>query len=125
MAQVSVGGVTHVMVGVSDMDRSVAFYEGALGRRVVFRVEDELTFIDGGAVMIGLNAALGRVRQPLAGATEIVLASEAVKAACRDLALQGIAIVREPRQATPQGQWTATLADPDGHYVTLFGAPGT
>jgi len=125
MANALTGGVTHVMIGVTDMARSVAFYEETLGRRIVFRVEDELTFLDGGAVMIGLNAGLAKLRQPVAGATEIVLASDGVKAACRELAAKGVTIVREPRQATAEGQWTATFADPDGHYLTLFGAPGT
>ncbi len=119
----TLGGITHVMVGVTDMARSVAFYHGTLGRGVLFRVRDELVFIDGGAVMIGLSAALGRARQPLAGATEVVFRSDAVRDTMRELAAAGVTIVREARQATPQGEWSATVSDPDGHYVTLFGAP--
>jgi catechol 2,3-dioxygenase-like lactoylglutathione lyase family enzyme len=120
----AVGGVIYVMLGVTDMARSVAFYEGVLGRRVVFRAGDELVFVDGGAVTIGLNAALGRLRQPVAGATELVLASDDVQGATRALAAAGVPVVRDARLATPQGQWSATVADPDGHYVTLFGQPG-
>lgn len=124
MSDTVAGGVTYVMLGVTDMARAVAFYEGTLGRRVVFRVQDELTFLDGGPVMIGLNAALAKLRTPVAGATEIVLSSPAVKAATRSLQASGVTVVREPRQATPQGDWSATIADPDGHYLTLFGPPG-
>lgn len=117
-------GVTHIMVGVSEMQRSVDFYERTLGRRVHFRADDDLAFLDGGSVLIGLSSGLGRLRQPLAGAVEIVFGVEAVKPAWRTLSEQGVPFLREPREATPGGEWTATLLDPDGHYVTLFGPPG-
>lgn len=124
MSTQAIGGLTYVMLGVTDMARSVAFYEGVLGRRVVFRAGDELVFVDGGPVTIGLNAALGKLRQPVAGATELVLESDDVQGAMRALSMAGVTVVREARQTTPQGQWSATVADPDGHYVTLFGQPG-
>lgn len=122
--EMTAGHVTHVMLGVSDMTRSLAFYEGSLGRPVRFRAQDEFVFIDGGGLTIGLSTALGRLRQPLAGATEIVFRSECVRADARALAAAGVPVVREARQATPQGDWAVTVSDPDGHYVTLFGAPG-
>jgi predicted enzyme related to lactoylglutathione lyase len=117
-------GISSIMLGVSDMSRAVAFYEGTLGRPVRFRAGDGLTFIDGGAVMIGLSAPLAKVRQPVAGAMEIVFAVDGVKPMWRTLQERGVAFIREPRPATPQGEWTATMTDPDGHYVTLFGPPG-
>jgi predicted enzyme related to lactoylglutathione lyase len=117
-------GVTHIMLGVSDMQRAVAFYEGTLGRAVRFRVEDALTFIDGGTVTIGLSAGLAKARQPVAGAMEIVFTVDGVKPMWRTLVERGVAFIREPQQATAQGEWTATMTDPDGHYLTLFGPPG-
>jgi len=116
--------VSHIMLGVSDMKQALAFYEGTLGRPVRFRVDDTLVFIDGGPVMIGLSTGLAKVRQPVAGAMEIVFSVDGVKAAAQRLRDNGVAVVREPRLATPNGDWTATFADPDGHYVTLFGPPG-
>jgi predicted enzyme related to lactoylglutathione lyase len=73
--------------------------------------------------MIGLSQDLGKARQPTAGATEIVFSVPAVKAAWRALKEKGVAFVHDPRQLTEK-EWGATFADPDGHYLTIFGPPG-
>src|ERR1041385_5164862 len=112
-------GVAYVMLGVTDVERSVKFYEEMLGRQVRFRTEG-FAFIDGGAIAIGLSPDLGRHRQPIAGAMELVFAVDGVMAAWRSLSEKGVTFIREPRPATPT-DWAATLTDPDGHYLTLFG----
>jgi catechol 2,3-dioxygenase-like lactoylglutathione lyase family enzyme len=122
MADALTQGLSHIMIGVTDMDRSIAFYEGTLGRPVRFRHEG-FAFIDGGGVTIGLSRELGRSRQPLAGATELVFGVPDVKAAWRALAARGVAFIHPPRQINSE-HWGASLADPDGHYVTLFGPEG-
>jgi predicted enzyme related to lactoylglutathione lyase len=111
------------MLGVTDMERSVRFYEETLGRKVLFRAGDGLVFVDGGSVAIGLNKGLAASRQPVAGAMEIVFKVEAVKPAARALAGKGVRCVTEPRPVTDK-DWAATFADPDGHYLTLFGPEG-
>jgi hypothetical protein len=63
------------------MKRSLPFYEKTLGLKVLFRAGDGLVFLDGGQVGIGLNAGLAEVRQPVAGAVELVFAVGSVKAA--------------------------------------------
>ncbi len=118
-----VGGLGYVMVGVTDLDRSTRFYEQTLGRPVRFKVENTLVFIDAGPITIGLSAGLSKRRQPVAGATELVFLVDSVKASWRALAAKHVEFVIEPRQATEK-EWTATLVDPDGHYLTLFGPPG-
>jgi catechol 2,3-dioxygenase-like lactoylglutathione lyase family enzyme len=115
--------LSHVMLGVTDIERSTAFYEQTLGRRVLFRAGDGLVFVDGGPVAIGLNTGLAAARQPVAGAVELVFTVESVRAAHRELAAKGVSFVTGPRQATDK-DWAATLTDPDGHYLTLFGPPG-
>ena len=116
--------VSYIMIGVTDMARSRAFYEQTLGRKVMFAADgDAFVFIDGGPVMIGLNKGLSSRRPHIAGATEIVFAVDNVKQTFRDLSSKGVAFVAEPRQATDK-DWVATFADPDGHYLTLFGPPG-
>ena len=115
-------GVAYLMLGVTDIERSTAFYTETLGRAVKFKVEN-LVFIDGGPIVIGLSTGLAAKRQPVAGAMEIVFAVDGVKAAHRSLAAKGVPFVVEPRQATEK-DWSATLTDPDGHYLTLFGPPG-
>ena len=116
-------GLSHVMLGVTDLPRSLRFYETTLGLKVLFRAGDGLVFLDAGQVGIGLNAGLASVRQPIAGAVELVFAVGSVKAAHRALAAEGVIFVTEPRQATEK-EWVATFADPDGHLLTLFGPEG-
>jgi predicted enzyme related to lactoylglutathione lyase len=123
MAGETGSGVAYVMLGVTDMERSVKFYEQTLGRSIRFKVEGGLIFIDGGPIAIGLSSGLASRRQPVAGATELVFAVGNVKGSWRALAAKGVEFVIEPRQATDK-DWMATLTDPDGHYVTLFGPPG-
>lgn len=122
MATVTGSGVTHLMLGVSDVARSVAFYEGTLGRAVKFKT-DGIAVIDAGPIAIGLSLDLGRFRQPLAGAVEVVFSVPDVRRAWRELAGKGVSVVREPRQVTPN-EWAATFADPDGHLLSLFGPEG-
>jgi catechol 2,3-dioxygenase-like lactoylglutathione lyase family enzyme len=112
-------GVAYVMLGVSDLERSADFYEHTLGRPVRFRAGG-LVFIDGGSIAIGLSLELGRTRQPAAGAMEIVFGVEDVVASWRALTARGVEFLREPRQVTDR-DWAATLLDPDGHYLTIFG----
>src|SRR5262249_6675721 len=116
-------GVSYVMIGVTDLDRSTQFYEQTLGRAVRFKAYGAFVFLDGGPIMIGLSRGLGGHRQPVAGATEIVFAVEDVKASWRGLVEKGVTFVTEPRQATDK-EWVATFTDPDGHLLTLFGPPG-
>ena len=114
--------VSYIMLGVTDLDRSTRFYTDTLGRPLKFRVEN-LVFIDAGSIVIGLNTGLAQRRQPVAGAMEIVFSVDSVKAAHKALAAKGVPFIVEPRQATDK-DWSATLTDPDGHYLTLFGPPG-
>jgi len=123
MAGETGSGVAYVMLGVTDIDRSTKFYEHTLGRPVRFKADAGLVFIDAGPVTIGLSTGLAKRRQPIAGAMELVFTVENVKASWRSLAAKGVEFVVEPRQGTDK-EWTATLADPDGHYLTLFGPPG-
>ena len=122
MATASGSGVTHLMLGVADVARSTAFYEQTLGRAVRFKT-DGIAFIDAGPITIGLSADLGRFRQPLAGAVEVVFSVPNVRRAWRELTDKGVSVVREPRQVTPT-EWAATFADPDGHLLSLFGPEG-
>jgi predicted enzyme related to lactoylglutathione lyase len=122
MATATGSGVTHLLLGVADVARATAFYEQTLGRAVRFKT-DGIAFIDAGPIAIGLSADLGRFRQPVAGAVEVVFSVPNVRRAWRELTDKGVSVVREPRQVTP-AEWAATFADPDGHLISLFGPEG-
>jgi catechol 2,3-dioxygenase-like lactoylglutathione lyase family enzyme len=111
--------ISLVALGVSDLPKSIAFYRDKAG----FDLQNQfgsLAFFAAGPVMLMLNAELRRPEGPLAGAVEIVVSAESVTASYRELLARGCNFVNEPREVTP-GSWTATFADPDGHWLTLFG----
>jgi catechol 2,3-dioxygenase-like lactoylglutathione lyase family enzyme len=115
-------GVAYIVIGVSELARSVAFYRDTLGLPLQFE-QGGLAFLTAGPVMLMLSADLGRARSPIPGAMEIVFSVEAVKPAWRALAAEGVPFFREPRQVTDK-EWSAVLQDPDGDFLTLFGPPG-
>jgi catechol 2,3-dioxygenase-like lactoylglutathione lyase family enzyme len=115
-------GVAYLVIGVTDLARSVAFYRDTLGLPLQFQ-QGELAFLAAGPVTLMLSADLGRARTPVAGAMEIVFPVDAVTPAWRALAAGGVTFFREPRQVTDK-EWSAVMQDPDGHFLTLFGPPG-
>src|SRR5690349_18296248 len=111
--------ITLISLGVSDLQRSISFYRDTAGFDLQNQF-DAFAFFSAGPVMLMLNSELRRPDGPLAGAVEIVLASDGVTAAYERLKANGCSFVKEPREVTP-GSWAATFRDPDGHWLTLFG----
>jgi predicted enzyme related to lactoylglutathione lyase len=108
-----------IMLGVTDLNRSVVFYRDALGLTPQGQME-QFAFFDLGGVQLGLNAPLGKSVQPAAGATEVVFPVESVTAAFGQLKQRGCPFIVEPR-AVNADSWAATLTDPDGHRLTIMG----
>jgi catechol 2,3-dioxygenase-like lactoylglutathione lyase family enzyme len=111
-----------VMLGVTDLPRSVAFYRDVLGLRPQGEVAGEFAFFDAGGVMLALSVPHARSdRSPhLVGATEIVFRVESVAAAHEALLARGVPFAREPRQVAGDN-WSAVFTDPDGHRLSVFG----
>jgi catechol 2,3-dioxygenase-like lactoylglutathione lyase family enzyme len=107
-----------VLIGVTDLERSLAFYRDALGLTVQLAA-GEFAFLDGG----GVTLALRRVAD-LAGATEgrteLVFHVEDIDAACASLRSRGVTFRVEPRVVTGD-QLAADFRDPDGHVLSIFG----
>ncbi|HWX56295.1 MAG TPA: VOC family protein [Verrucomicrobiae bacterium] len=112
-----------VMLGVSDLDKSLTFYCNTLGLTVKMRLQ-ELALLDAGTITLGITQALSRATLQKAGATEIVFQVENVRAAHASLVAQGVTFLREPAQVTPT-DWAAHFRDPDGHLLSVFGPEGT
>jgi len=111
--------ITLIVLGVSDVSKSVAFYRGKAGFEFQNQTES-LAFFSAGPITLMLNGGLRRPDRPLAGAMEIVVATESVVASHRQLVERGCNFINEPREVTP-GSWATTFSDPDGHWLTLFG----
>ena len=111
--------ITLIVLGVSDLTKSVAFYRDKAGFEFQTQFES-LAFFSAGPIRLMLNAGLSRPQRPLAGAMEIVVAAESVTAEHQQLKERGCSFINEPREVTP-GSWASTFSDPDGHWLTLFG----
>jgi len=111
--------ITLIVLGVSDLQKSIAFYRDKAGFDLRNQFE-ALAFFSAGPITLMLNGGLRRSGGPLAGAMEMVVSAESVTASHRQLVERGCSFINEPREVTP-GSWAATFSDPDGHWLTLFG----
>jgi predicted enzyme related to lactoylglutathione lyase len=108
-----------VMLGVTNMDTSVAFYRDLLGLELTSQ-SAEFAFFSGGGVTLALNAALGKAVPPAKSSVEIVFPVDSVAAAHRKLSERGCKFLNPPREVNP-GNWAATFSDPDGHVLSVYG----
>jgi catechol 2,3-dioxygenase-like lactoylglutathione lyase family enzyme len=108
-----------VMLGVREMDRSLAFYRDALGL-VVRHASSEFSFLDGGGVALALRQAAGLERVDDGRWAEIVFQVEDVDAAYGELSARGVEFRVEPRIVTG-AQLAADFRDPDGHVLSILG----
>jgi len=113
--------VGFVLLGVTDLERSAAFYRDRLGLTVQSKSEG-FVFLDAGGITLGLSKDLGATRKPTAGAVEVVFQVDDVKGMHAALKARGVAFTQEPRQVTA-AEWAANFADPDGHCLSIFGPP--
>jgi catechol 2,3-dioxygenase-like lactoylglutathione lyase family enzyme len=111
--------ISMITLGVSNLAESVAFYRDTL-RFELQGQSGEFAFFNGGPVSLVLNVGLGKAVQPRAGAMEVILAVPGVRAAYAELLERGAEFQIQPRVVNGTS-WAATLADPDGHRLTLYG----
>jgi len=114
--------VSHVMLGVSDLDRSLAFYRDQLG----FSVQQQIpgfAFLDAGAMSLALSKDIWTHMGKAPGAMQLVFGTDNVKAAYAALKAKGVDFMNEPRDVNGR-EWAANFRDPDGHLLSIFGPPG-
>ena len=118
--------VSHIAIGVSDMDRALRFYTGVLGLRLGHRSGDYAQ-LDTGATRLALftRSAMAKtlgisLDAPAANAPgfEIGFKVADVDAAFSELIARGAPPVVPPTDRF-WGQRTAYVRDPDGHLVEI------
>ena len=146
-------GIHHVSRGVSDMDRSLAFYRDLLGMEVVLDTEmagemlDRETGLAGAKLRFVLLRGSGTMpflellqyRAPAGkpypgdagpadvGAHHIALVVNDIETAHERLTGAGVRFNWPPQEVdsgTLRGHWTAYCFDPDGLVVELWQLPG-
>ena len=106
-----------VVLGVSDLARSTEFYKQVLGLPSA-PAPGDLPMFRAGNLVIVLNPGLSGS----SGAFELVFTVGSVGSARSQLTSRGGRFVTDSKEVA-KGMWAATFTDPDGHRLTLFGAP--
>ena len=114
--------LNYIMVFVSDMQRSTAFYRDLLGLPLQFSSPDWTEFATGSttlALHLARDRSGGAVQGPsLAGQAQLGFEVDQLDAAYVWLQGQGVQFSRPP-QEQPEGGKMAVLHDPDGLGITL------
>lgn len=129
--------ILHSMIRVGDLDRSLDFYCGKLGMKVLSRVDVEaarfsILFInftddyDSGAIELTYNwdhpSTEGYSHGT--GYGHIAIGVPDIYATCGQLRAAGVAIVTEPKQMLPGAPALAFVKDPDGYAIELIQTAG-
>jgi catechol 2,3-dioxygenase-like lactoylglutathione lyase family enzyme len=120
----NVGGLSSVLLNVSDLERSRRFYGDHLGLPLVAEPEKDhvLVFLAGPTSLVihahgdFKGSAVPGPEDP--GAVLLFLSVDDVDAATEELRSAGVTVAAEPADQ-PWGERTATVFDPDGHPIFL------
>jgi catechol 2,3-dioxygenase-like lactoylglutathione lyase family enzyme len=119
MSDFKLTAISNLMLGTTDLARSLAFYRDTLGLGVQGEMPG-FVFLNGGGIMLALSEAHATLATPVAGGTEIVFGVADVTAAHEALTARGVEFLNTPRNVTGD-QWAANFRDPDGHLLSIFG----
>lgn len=110
----------YLVIYVSDMARSIAFYHDTLGLPIKFSGRGWTEF-NTGETTIALHqhmAGDARVGKPAAGQATLSFAVDDIQSAYESLKAEGVEFPMPP-QKQPSGITLATLLDPDGFGISL------
>ncbi|MBI3453938.1 MAG: lactoylglutathione lyase, partial [Rhodospirillales bacterium] len=121
----------HTMIRVKDLEKSLAFYAGALGMKILRRKDYPdgkftLAFVGYGdeanTAVIELTHNWGREEgyEVGTGFGHLALAAKDVYATCDRLAKAGVKITRLPGPMKHGGSVIAFIEDPDGYKIELI-----
>jgi catechol 2,3-dioxygenase-like lactoylglutathione lyase family enzyme len=120
-ANVKLSKIAAIMLGVSDLDKSTAFYRDQLGFTLQQHIPYDFSFFDGGGMMLILSLPHSKIHggaKP--GSMEVVFGVADILTAYESLRARGIQFKNEPR-AVSGPMWAANFDDPDGHHLSIFG----
>jgi glyoxylase I family protein len=122
-------GFEHIGMTSGDLDRTIAFYCGLLGFKLVLRkpqIKGEAAFLDAGGGMLEVFApgpvdAVRDVPPHEAGVRHLTFAFTDIGAMIEKLAAAGVEIIEQPRIAhnTEMFKRVSFVRDPDGIIVEL------
>jgi lactoylglutathione lyase len=116
--------VDYIMVNVSDMSRSVAFYRDVLGLSLKFESPGWSEFQTGASTLAlhhipARGGAAQAPAEPMAGTCSIGFSVTDLAATHRDLTARGTRFVMPPTEQPNEGIRLAVCVDPDGLAISL------
>jgi methylmalonyl-CoA/ethylmalonyl-CoA epimerase len=130
MSAIATGiGITRlgqIAVNVKDVERAVAFYEGKLGLKLLFKAPPGLAFFDCG----GVRLMLGRAEKPEFDHPNSVLYFTVpdIQAAYSKLKEDGVRFEDEPHliaKMPTHDLWMTFFRDPEGNLLALMSEVAT
>jgi lactoylglutathione lyase len=117
--------VDYIMVNISDMSRSVAFYRDILGLSLKFESPGWSEF-QTGATTLALHQVPAQVSgqgrtpaEPVAGTCSIGFSVEDLEGTHRELVARGARFVLAPTERVNEGIRLAVCVDPDGLAISF------
>ncbi len=112
--------ISHVILRVRDMDRSLRFYRDEVGFSVLSE-SPEFSFLDAGPIRLALNQP---AEPPPSdeSLTEIVIEVDDVRGMYDEMAGRGVDFRIEPREVMRhdgKALHAADFRDPDGHILSI------
>src|SRR5262245_17692042 len=110
------------IVMVSDMSRSVGFYQGTLGLKLKFQ-SPEWSEFDLGSTTLALHSAKPATErpgaEPVAGTASLGFTVDDLDNTVKDLRTKGVRFVMEPTVRENEGIKLAVAIDPDGLGISF------
>lgn len=113
--------IGQVILRVSDLERSIAFWTDTVGLDLTLRA-GTFAFLEAGDIQLTLNEVDGTVDDR--SLTEIVFELDDIRAGHRELEDRGVPFEVELRPVTMDESrelWAAHFRDPDGHLASAVG----
>jgi predicted enzyme related to lactoylglutathione lyase len=119
--KVAINGIGQIAVAISELDRSIAFYQNVLGLNLLFKVEPNLAFFDIKGVRLMLTTLQGNSADHQTSA--IYYKVNDIQNTFKLLIESGVCIERPPQLAAtmPKHQlWIGFIRDPDKNLIGIM-----
>jgi catechol 2,3-dioxygenase-like lactoylglutathione lyase family enzyme len=113
--------MSHVILRVADLDRSIEFYRDRVGLTVL-GASGSFAFLDAGSIRVALNERASQAKDT--SYTELVVEVDDVFGVNAELRERGVSFEVSPREVMRDGDralHAAHFADPDGHLWSITG----